>query len=37
MDVETGEDKVIGPTKGGIEDLLRASSIAGPEQLEELE
>ena len=37
MDVETGEDKLGGPNQSGIEELLRASNMAGPGAMEDLE
>lgn len=37
MDIETGDDKQAGLSKGGIEELLRASHMAVPGPLEELE
>lgn len=37
MDIETGEDKQAGDNKSGIEELLRASNMAVPGALDELE
>jgi hypothetical protein len=36
MDIETGESKLAGANKSGIEELLRASNMAVPGALEEL-